>query len=56
MQDEKWLIEAKQTAKEQAEDFVSYMKTIADEKNLEPEWFIEEVLKNIHKLKGKAKE
>ena len=48
---EQWLIEAKQTAKIQAELFIDHMKRIADEENLEPVWFIEEVVANIHRMK-----
>ena len=48
---EQWLIEAKKEAKIQAEWFIDHMKYIANEKNLEPIWFIEEVVMNIHKLK-----
>ena len=48
---EQWLIEAKETAKIQAELFIEHMKRIADEENLEPVWFIEEVVMNIHKMK-----
>ena len=51
MKEEQWLIEAKQTAKIQAELFIDHMKHIADEENLEPVWFIEEVVMNIHKMK-----
>ena len=51
MKEEQWLIEAKQTAKIQAELFIEHMKHIADEENLEPVWFIEEVVMNIHKMK-----
>ena len=48
---EQWIAEAKQTAKIQAELFIKHMRRIADEENLEPIWFIEEVVKNIHILK-----
>lgn len=46
-----WLTDAKERAKSEAEDFIEYMNCIASELNIEPIWFIEEVVKNIHKLK-----
>jgi hypothetical protein len=49
---EKWLEDAKKIAKSEAEDFIENMNYLADSKNLDREWFIEEVVKNIHKLKG----
>ncbi len=49
---EQWLKEAKEIAKSEAMNFVENMKSIADEKDLEPEWFLEEVVKNIHRIKG----
>ena len=47
-----WLKDAKDTAKEEAESFIENMYEIADSKDLEREWFLEEVVKNIHKIKS----
>lgn len=47
---EKWLSDAKQVAKDEAEEFVHTMKMLASHYNLESEWFIDEVLKNINQL------
>ncbi len=49
---EKWLKEAKEIAGSEAKDFIENMNSIAEEKDLEPEWFLEEVIKNIHRFKG----
>lgn len=49
---EKWLKDAKELAKSEAEYFVENLKDIADANNLDAEWFVEEVIKNIHKIKG----
>jgi len=49
---EKWLKEAKEIAKAGANDFIENMKGIAEEKDLEPVWFLEEVVKNIYRIKG----
>lgn len=46
-----WLVEAKERAKSEAKDFIENMNDIADELNIEPIWFIEEVVKNIQFLK-----
>ena len=53
---EKWVKEAKEIAESEAKDFIESMNSIAEEKDLEPEWFLEEVIKNIHRLKGKEYE
>ncbi|MCR5773166.1 MAG: hypothetical protein K6G87_18245 [Butyrivibrio sp.] len=47
---EKWLRDAKKQAQSEAECFVQDMQYIAEQNNIEPEWFIEEVVKNIHKI------
>ena len=52
---EEWLKQAKNRARVEAECFFEEMKEIADEENLEQEWFIEEVVKNIHLLKNDNK-
>ena len=48
---EQWLKDAKVQAQNEAENFVRDMRYIAEQNNIEPEWFIEEVVKNIHKIK-----
>lgn len=48
-----WLIDAKDRAKSEAEDFIETMTDIANRLNIEPIWFIEEVVKNIHQLREK---
>lgn len=48
-----WLKDAKDIAKEEAENFVENMYEIADSKDLEREWFLEEVVKNMHEIKSK---
>lgn len=52
--EEKWLTEAKKRAKDEAEYFVEEMYRIAETNDIESEWFINEVVKHIHELKGKA--
>ncbi len=47
-----WLEEAKEVAASEARRIIEELTDVANEKDLEPEWFIEEVVKNIHKLKG----
>ena len=49
---EKWLKEAEEIAKSEAADFIENMNKVASDHDLEPEWFIEEVVKNINNLKG----
>lgn len=49
---EQWLKDAKELARSEAEDFIKDMTDIASKYDLEPEWFIEEVVKNIHRLKN----
>ncbi len=46
-----WLIDAKEKAKSEAKEFIEDMTDIANKLNIEPIWFIEEVVKNIHQLK-----
>ena len=48
---EQWIKEAKDRAKAEAECFIEDMKNIADKDNIDPIWFIDEVIKNIHSLK-----
>ena len=50
--EEKWLTEAKVRAKEEAEWFVENMQDIAEFEDIDKEWFLEEVIKNIHKIKN----
>ena len=50
MIEEKWITEAKERAKEEAEQFVENMQYIAELEDIDEEWFIEEVVKNIHKI------
>ena len=49
---EQWLKDAKELARSEAENFVEDMTGIASRHDLEPEWFIEEVVKNIHQMKN----
>ncbi len=44
MSEEKWLTEAKSTAKMQAEMFVDELKKMAIEEDLEPNWFVDTTL------------
>ena len=46
-----WLVDVKERAKSEAKDFIENMNDIANRLNIEPIWFIEEVVKNIHQLK-----
>lgn len=46
-----WLVDAKEQAKSEAEYFIKDMNDIANRLNIDPIWFIEEVVKNIHQLK-----
>ena len=48
--EEDWLVNARALAKEEAVDFVEYLKHLADVNDLEEEWFIKEVVKNINAL------
>lgn len=50
---EDWLKEAKEKAKEEAQDFVDSMYYVADKNDIDREWFLEEVVNNIHKIKNK---
>lgn len=49
---DKWLKEAKERAEEEAKDFIENMHLTADSLDIERDWFIDEVVKSIHKLKG----
>lgn len=49
---EQWLKDAKELARSEAKDFIKDMTDIASKYDLEPEWFIEEVVKNIHQIKN----
>lgn len=48
---EQWVKEAKDRARTEAEFFINDMKLTAEEEDLEPIWFIDEVIKNIQRLK-----
>ncbi len=52
---EQWLKDAKELAHSEAEDFIKDMNDIASKYDLEQEWFIEEVVKNIHQIKNTDK-
>ena len=49
---EQWLKEAKKRAKDEAEYIASEIADIADSLNVEREWFFEEVVMNINKMKN----
>lgn len=49
MSEEKWLTEAKSTAKMQAEMFVDELNKIAIEDSLDPRWFIDTALNHARK-------
>lgn len=49
-----WLEEIKNIAHEEAEVFVNDMEHLANEHDIEPDWFINEVLSNVRKIKGGA--
>ena len=42
---EKWLREAKDLAKKEADSFIEHMREIADSIDVDDTWFIEEVIK-----------
>ena len=48
---EQWLVDAKDRAKREAEEIVENLREIAFTESLDDEWFVEEVVKNIHRLK-----
>ena len=48
---EQWIIDAKNCAKQEAEDFVENLKYIAYRHDLDETWFVDEVVKNIHIIK-----
>lgn len=49
-----WIKEAKERARQEAEDFIALLNEVAEELNIEREWFIEETIKNVHQLKSKV--
>ena len=49
---ERWLKDARNRAKDEAEFIIHSLKEIAATENLDEHWFIDEVVKNIHNLKG----
>ena len=53
---EDWLKDAKELAKSEAEYFVESLIGIANTNNLDTEWFVAEVVKNIHKIKSNPNE
>ena len=53
---EDWLKDAKELAKSEAEYFVESLIGIAHTNNLDTEWFVAEVVKNIHKIKSNPNE
>lgn len=53
---EDWLKDAKELAKSEAEYFIENLTDVANANDLDAEWFVEEVIKNIHKIKGKPNE
>ena len=50
-----WLEEIKKIARAEAELFFADMERTAYKNNVEPVWFIEEVLLNVRKMKGDLK-
>ena len=48
---EQWLKDAKDRAKTEPGCFIDDMRYIAETEDLDPIWFIDEVIKNIHELK-----
>lgn len=53
---EDWLKDAKELEKSEAEYFVKNLIDVANKNNLDAEWFVEKVIKNIHKIKGNPNE
>ena len=47
---EDWLKDAKELAKSEAEYFVKNLIDVANTNNPDAEWFVEEVVNNIHKI------
>lgn len=47
-----WLEEIKDIAHTEAELFINNMKHLANKYDIEPDWFINEVLSNVRKMKG----
>lgn len=52
---EQWLREAKDRAKDKAKDVIKELTLIADIKDIDKEWFIDEVLKNISSIRQKER-
>ena len=42
------IVEAKERAKSEAQDFLYSMRTVADNIGVRSNWFVKEVVKNIH--------
>ena len=53
---EDWLKDAKTLALSEAEYFVSNLKDVAEANHLDAEWFIEETVKCIHRIKNSTDE
>ena len=51
---DEWLKVAKERAKIEAEYFCHEIETIANEENIDVDWFYTEVLNNIHKIRKGA--
>lgn len=49
---DQWLKDAKNRAKDEAEYIIHSLKEIAATESIDERWFIDEVIKNIHNLKG----
>ena len=47
-----WLQEAKNRAEFEADVFIEEMKSLAEQSNIEVTWFLEEVIKNLNKIKN----
>ena len=55
MNNDDWIDNSKFRAKAEATYFVGDMEKIASDLDVDSAWFIEEVIKNIHKLIGDKK-
>lgn len=49
---EKWLIEAKDTARSEAEQILDNLRDIANRLCVDTDWFIDTVISDIRKLKN----
>ena len=47
--EENWLADAKKAARLEAEYIVNNLRSVADKNCVDPDWFLGEVLKYIHK-------